>query len=458
METVYTLLIFSVLVLLIVAPQFVKYRKHEKESREKYAKVVKSGLIAPVTLHPHINLEWCIGCASCVDVCPMHVLGIVNGKVALIAGLKCIGIALCEEVCPVDAIKMDFGVPKVGEELPWTDDNYQTNIPGLYIVGELGGMGLIKVALDQSMKAVAHAVAAKRTCAPEGYEILVVGAGPAGFGAACKSQALGVKYVVLEQDVFGGTIRHYPKQKLVMTSPVELPLYGPFKKTELFKEEVLEVYDEIHAKFKLNVLEKRKVDSVLKTEKGFEVKCGSETIIAANVLLALGRRGSPRKLNVPGEAELGKVMYRLIDAGTYQNKHILVVGGGDSAVEAAMGLATQPGNVVTLSYRRETFLRIKEGNETRIAEFVKTQRVKTIFNSDVTLIEPETITIVEKGKPPEKLKNDFVWVFAGGELPNELLRKLGVKFRTMDPAPTDAKKTEEKPADAKPAVVKAIAA
>jgi len=353
----------------------------------------------------------------------------VNGKVALVAGLKCIGIAYCEEVCPVGAIRMDFGEPVVGQELPWTDDSHQTVVPGLYIIGELGGMGLIKVAIDQGKKAIEHAFASKRERDPQGFDVLIVGAGPAGLGAACQAKALGLRYIVFEQDVFGGTVAHYPKAKLVMTSPVEIPLYGVLKKAEFLKEEVVEVFNGIRKKLNLNVFEKHKIDSIVKTERGFEVKSGNKMAIAANVMLAMGRRGSPRKLNVPGEAELGKVMYALVDAGTYTNKQILVVGGGDSAVEAAMGLASQKGNVVTLSYRRESFPRIKEMNDVRINEFIKSKKINAIFNSEVTEIEQGSVTIAEKGKSPQKIKNDFVFVFAGGELPNGLLKKLGVSFR-----------------------------
>ncbi len=429
MESVLTYAIFLLLTAAIGVPYWIKHLKHQREAAKKYDSAVKSGLVAPVTLHPHIDLDLCVGCKSCVDVCPMHVLGIVNGKVALVAGLKCIGIAYCEEVCPVGAIRMDFGEPVAGQELPWTDDDRQTVVPGLYIIGELGGMGLIRVAIEQGAKAVEHAFAAKRERDPQGFDLIIVGAGPAGIGAACKAKELGLRYIIFEQDTFGGTVAHYPKAKLVMTSPVTIPLYGPLKKPELLKEEVVTIFTSIKEKLDLNVFEKHKVDSITKTERGFEVKSGNKMAIGASVMLAMGRRGSPRKLNVPGEAELGKVMYALVDAGTYNNKHILVVGGGDSAVEAAMGLASQAGNVLTLSYRRDSFPRIKEMNDVRIKEFIKSKKINMIFNSEVKEIEPDSVTIVEKGKNPEKIKNDFVFVFAGGELPNAMLKKMGVSFR-----------------------------
>jgi putative YpdA family bacillithiol system oxidoreductase len=331
----------------------------------------------------------------------------------------------------VSGITLGFGAPKQGQEIPFYNENYETNIPGLYIVGELGGIGLIKNAVAQGIRAIDDVLQNKRHRPPDGYDVAIVGAGPAGLASALACQANNLRYVVLEQDEIGGTVLHYPRQKLVLTSPVDLPLYGRLKVSEISKEELLAVWQDIVARFKLQIRTHHKVESVTGHGAGFAVTAKGETFTAGSVLLAIGRRGSPRKLGVPGE-NLSKVMYRLMDAESYIRKHALVVGGGDSAVEAAIGLASQPGNTVTLSYRREDFVRLKEKNEKRIKEFMKSQKVRAIFNSSVIEIKPDSAVIQEAEKILHNVQNDFTFVFAGGELPTELLKRAGVKLRTSD--------------------------
>jgi len=427
MEHLYTYMIFFLLLGVLAVPYWIRVAKNRRESEAKFRKHTQGGSLTPVTLHPHIDLANCIGCGNCVAVCPENVLALVDGRAMIINGLKCVGHALCAEVCPVQAITLGFGTPKQGMEIPYYDDNYQTNVEGLYVVGELGGVGLIKNAVNQSIKAISHLATKKRNAANE-YDAVVVGAGPAGMAAALALHAEKLRYVVLEQDSIGGTIYHYPRQKLVLTSPVNLPLHGTLKASEISKEELLDAWQEIVKGFKLNILTNHKVDGIERLASGFLVKAGGKDWKATNVLLAIGRRGSPRKLGVKGE-EQPKVAYRLIDTKSYQHKHILVVGGGDSAVEAAVGLASQSGNTVTVSYRREAFVRLKEKNEERINEMMKTNKVKVSFNSNVGEIRARTVTLVGPDGTTSEIPNDFVFIFAGGELPTELLKKAGVRLR-----------------------------
>jgi thioredoxin reductase (NADPH) len=431
METLYTIAIFVVLVLAVALPYWLRHARRQGEAAKKLEKSVKSGLIAPVTLHPQFDLTNCIGCAGCVRTCPEDVLGIVNGRPAIISGMKCIGHGLCAEACPVGAITLGFGTPRQGQEIPYYDDNHETNVPGLYIIGELGGMGLVKNAVSQGLKAVEHVARRKDMHTPEGYDVVIVGAGPAGMAAALACKAKNLKYVVLEQDEIGGTILHYPRQKLVLTAPVELPLYGRLKVSEIEKEELLGIWFEIVRKFQLNILIHHKVESISKAQNTFAVISKGATFHAANVMLALGRRGSPRKLGVSGE-HLTKVMYRLIEAESYKNKHLLVVGGGDSAVEAAVGLARQRGNTVVISYRREDFMRLKDKNEKNVKEMIAAGKVRVIFNSNVLEIKPDSVIVQESEKIIHNIPNEFVFVFAGGELPTELLKRAGVKLRTSE--------------------------
>lgn len=431
METVYTGLIFSLLLAVTAVPYWLKVRKHKNASENKFEKNAKAGILQPVTLHPHIDLNTCIGCSSCVQICPENVLGMVRGKAAIVSGMKCVGHSLCEEVCPVGAITLRFGTPGQGMEIPYYNDQYESNIENLYIVGELGGIGLIKNAVTQAVNAVMDIVGkGKREHSLE-YDLLIIGAGPAGLAAALAAQEQQLRYAVLEQDEVGGSILHYPRKKLVLTSTVDLPLYGKLKASEISKEELLELWSSVINKHKLKIFTQQKVVAITKVNNGFSVETNSKTYSSSGVIMAIGRRGSPRKLGVPGE-ELPHVMYKLIEAESYKNSNVLIVGGGDSAVEAAIALASQQDNTVTISYRRDEFVRLKEKNELRIKELIASGKVKAIFNSHVEEIRSDSVFLRQDAHASVELPNEFVFVFAGGELPGELLKKIGIKLRTNE--------------------------
>jgi putative YpdA family bacillithiol system oxidoreductase len=266
---------------------------------------------------------------------------------------------------------------------------------------------------------------------PGVYELLIVGAGPAGISASLRAIESKLNYVTLEQDEIGGTVAKYPRQKLVMTSPVEFPMYGKFKKTELSKENLLAFWDMVLNRADFNCVTREKVEQIAKAEDGiFTVKSANNQYRARAVILALGKTGTPRKLGVPGE-ELPKVMYRLIEVDHYVNKKILVVGGGDSAVEAAMGLATQVGNKVTLCYRGTQFSRIKDRNSKRIEECMRSGKVEVLFETNPKEFKPESVILDVKGTVRE-IPNDYVWIFAGGVPPYDFLKKIGIRFGMHD--------------------------
>ncbi len=391
----------------------------------------------PKSQHPHIDPTYCIGCGTCTTVCPEgDVLAMVGGKAALVNGYKCIGHSLCAEACPVGAITMVMASPSMAADMPYLTPEYEASIPNLFIAGELGGLALIKNAVNQGSSCVdtiaSRIRAADRAAATQDmYDVVIVGAGPAGISASLRAIQHKLKYVTLEQDEIGGTVAKYPRQKLVMTSPVEFPMYGKFKKTELSKENLLAFWDMVLNRSDFNCITSEKVQ---------EIKTGDDglfTLVSANrqyrsraVVLALGRTGTPRKLVVKGE-ELPKVMYRLIEADHYVNKNILVIGGGDSAVEAAMGLAQQSGNRVTLSYRQEHFGRIKERNSKRIADCMRSGKINVLFRSNPVEFKPESVVLDVNGERRE-IPNDFVWIFAGGTPPFEFLKKMGVRFGVHD--------------------------
>jgi thioredoxin reductase (NADPH) len=410
-------------------------KKREARAREaaEKGKLFSEG---PKAQHPHIDNNYCIGCATCTTVCPEgDVLAMIGGKAVIVNGHKCIGHGLCAEACPVGAITMVMASPGMAADMPQLTPEFETTVPGMFIIGELGGLALIKNAVNQGRECV-DTITARLRAKPAPlvagvHDILIVGAGPAGISASLRAIENMLNYLTLERDEVGGTVAKYPRQKLVMTSPVEFPMYGKFKKLQLSKENLLAFWDMVLNRADFNVSTGEKVEDIQKGPDGiFTVITGTNQYRSRNVILALGKSGDPRKLGVKGE-DLPKVMYRLIEADHYINKKILVIGGGDSAVEAAMGLANQAGNQVTLSYRSERFSRIKERNAKRIEDCMKSGKIRALFNSNPIEFKPESVIIDVAGKPQE-IPNDFVWIFAGGTPPTAFLKKIGVGFGSRD--------------------------
>ena len=413
------------------------YLKSLKVREEKAQKSAEKGKLmseGPRAQHPHIDVNYCIGCQSCTHVCPEgDVLAMLGGKAAIVNGYKCIGHSLCAEACPVGAITMVMASPSMSADLPRLTPEFETNVTNLFIAGELGGLALIKNAVNQGRECIdtiARRFASAASVDKDVHDVVIIGAGPAGISASLRAIEKKLKFVTIEKDEVGGTVAKYPRQKLVMTSPVEFPMYGKFEKLQLSKENLLAFWDMVLNRADFNAVTGEKIENIQKVGDVFTVTSAHNHYRARAVVLALGRAGDPRKLGVKGE-ELPKVMYRLIEADHYVNKKILVIGGGDSAVEAAMGLARQVGNEVTLSYRQAQFSRIKGRNAKRIEQDMGAGKVKVLFNSSPVEFKPESVVLQANGQTQE-IANDFVWVFAGGTPPNDFLKKIGVEFGAKD--------------------------
>jgi len=440
MDSLFTWLIVGLVLGFFLLRYWRAHRRNEEEAR---ASAARGALFSdgPKAQHPKIAADQCIGCGACITVCPEgDVLALVNGKATIINGHKCIGHGLCADQCPVGAITMVMAKPSSGADVPALNEQHETNIDNLFIAGELGGLALIKNAVNEGREiidVIADRVGNRSSRpADDVLDVVIVGAGPAGISASLRAAEHNLSALTLERETVGGTVSKYPRQKLVMTSPVEFPTYGRFNKLALSKEDLLAFWQKVINRTDLNIRTSEGVEAVRKGADGLFLTRTAQTEYRSRaVVLALGRAGTPRKLGVPGE-ELPHVLYRLIEADHYTDKNILIVGGGDSAVEAAMGLAHQADNKVTLSYRKSEFSRLKERNSKRIEEYMQSRKLDVLFNSIPTEFRVGSVSI-EVGGEIRELPNDFVWIFAGGTPPSEFLKAAGISFGSID--------TEERP-------------
>jgi len=403
-------------------------KSHAQLSEQIYEKNLKAGLTEPASLHPMIDRSLCIGCASCVDACPEgNILGVIGDKAELINPTKCIGHGACKAACPVDAINLVFGTATRGVDIPMVDENFETNIPGIFIAGELGGMGLIRNAIEQGRQAIEY-IAKKNRGSGGGIDVVIVGAGPSGFSASLGAMEKKLRAVTIEQESLGGTVAHYPRGKVVMTSPANLPMVGKVRIGKTTKEYLLSFWTEVAEKTSVKINYEERMETIQPTDNGFVVKSNRATYITRNVLLCIGRRGTPRKLGVPGE-QLPKVVYRLIDPEQYRNQHVLVVGGGNSALEAATSIADEQGTTVTLSYRSAAFSRAAEENRDKVEEMRKQGRLQVVLHSNVKNVTENTVLLDQNGEQMD-IPNDAIIVSAGGLLPTPFLKKMGIIVET----------------------------
>ncbi len=426
------IIIYSIVGLLILLTVYLYVRALKRNSKkvEEKIKIAKiEGLHDPVSLHPEIDVNTCIQSGACIEACPeKEIIGIRNGKATLINASRCIGHGACFHACPVEAISLVIGTEKRGVDLPHVKRDFETNVPGIYIAGELGGMGLIKNSVEQGKQAVNNIVKSVSKAKEREYDLIIIGAGPAGISATLEAKRQGLKTITLEQDTLGGTVFSFPRSKIVMTSPMDLPLFGKVKLTETKKSELLSLWEKVLKQNDITIQENTKVESISKTGELFKVLVqNGDEYIGKSVLLAIGRRGTPRKLNVPGE-QLEKVAYRMLEPENIVDKNVLVVGGGDSAIEAALALANQ--NNVVLSYRGESFGRIKIKNSEKIQKAIADKTIDVKFNTNVLNIATENISLSLPGNETLIIPNDLVYIFAGGELPTQFLQKAGIEITT----------------------------
>jgi thioredoxin reductase/ferredoxin len=400
-------------------------------------------------LHALVRADTCVGCGACVTACPVPGAIRLEGKLALVDKGLCEGHGECVKACPVGGILLSSGAAVQRVEAPdLTLDFESRDVPGLFVVGELGGRGLIKNAINEGKLAVEH-VARELTRAARGpgvgapvpagddvYDLVVVGSGPAGLSAGLEARRSNLRCVVLEQGDLSDTIHRYPRHKLLLAEPVRMPLYGDLWVADASKEALLKVWRTVIASTGLDVRTGQRVTDVRRRAAHFEVVTEGAVWRSRCVVLAMGRRGTPRRLEVPGE-ELPKVFYDIVEMEVFVESRMLVVGGGDSAVESAVGLASQKGTEVTLSYRGDDFTRVKERNQAKLAAEEERGRVRVVRRSRVREIRAADVVLDVDGRPRE-LANDYVVVRAGGDPPFAFLERVGVRIVTKEIALTVA--------------------
>lgn len=390
----------------------------------------------PPSLYPRINTEVCICTGACIDACPERdVIGIVGGIPRLVRASACVGHADCLRSCPVSAIELVLGSPERAVEVPVVTGSFETTVPGLYVAGEITGIGLIHNALAQGRQAARAALddLGPGDCA---NELVVIGAGPAGIGAALEARQRGARCTVFEKAELGGTIQSYPRQKIVMSAPFDLPGLGKIKLRRTSKEALLELFEDVIRRAELAIVERAEVTAIRAIAGGFRIETTACTTTARRVVLAIGRRGTPRHLGVPG-GELPHIVYGLTDPARHAGEHVAVVGGGDSAVEIALALAEQPGTSVTLIHRGDDFGRCKPDNQ-RAIDLAHAERRLTVWLGTTVRSVTATDLAISAPHGPRTVPASLIVCCLGAELPSRWLRGLGIALRELRGEPLHA--------------------
>jgi thioredoxin reductase (NADPH) len=379
---------------------------------------------------PIIHQDLCIGCSACVNACDQKVLSIVAGKSTVTNLAACNGASVCAEVCPTGACQLTGGGAARRVEVPEIGADFETNVKGIYAVGELGGIGLIKNAVNEG-QLVVQRIKSKHVKQDGILDLIFVGAGPAGLSGSLAAKEAGLSAMVFEQGAFADTIRRFPNKKIVMAEPVRVPMYGSLWISDAPKETLLSVWQTIIQSAQIQIHENEQVTGVARENGFFRVVTPKGVYRSQKVVLAIGKRGSPRKLEAKG-SEHPKVMYALTDAAQYSRARILVVGGGDSAAEAAIGLSNQEGNEVTLSYRKKEFARLKDKNRQALERVIGEGKVRFVPGSQVAEVTEKEVVLEREDRQRERLANDHLFALLGGTSPNAFLQTLGIRIVTKE--------------------------
>ena len=316
-------------------------------------------------------------------------------------------------------------------ERPYLKKHNESNIPGLFVIGDLAGAPVIKYAMSQGYEVIEHIMTlpdGQGSRDAELYDVVIIGAGAAGLNAALQAKERGLRSVVLEKEQIANTVENFPEGKWVYAEPDSQPPKGKLWLDGASKEELTRRWHQIIQQNKLDLRTMEGVTGCERKDGIFHIKTDKGTYRAKRVVLATGQRGNPRKLEVPGE-EREHVYHRLYSPRKYKNEKILVVGGGNSAVEAALTLSEQ--NTVALSYRGSEFSRLFKDNERLLKEAIAAGRIQPLLNSNVVELGAHEAKLrIKRGGSEEtrQIPYDHAFVLIGADIPREFLKSLGIRM------------------------------
>ncbi|MEZ4402559.1 MAG: NAD(P)-binding domain-containing protein [Kofleriaceae bacterium] len=402
----------------------------DRKNRRRHFQTVVAPRVELPLLHS-INDDRCIGCEACVAVCPTNVLELLNHKVIVARFSDCVQCEQCANKCPTTALVMyrEGTVPST-LTVPELDEHFQTGVPGQYLIGEVAGKPLVKNAANLGRAVVEHIAndLGQPSADPALFDVLIVGSGPSGLSAGLTAHMRGLRSVILEKEhVISATVARYPKGKHFMAEPSMAPNLSYLPVFDASKEELVAAWQQVVDAVQLPIKRGEAVESIKRGDDGvFTVTSTVGVYRARTVVLSTGLRGKPRLLTVPG-ANLEKVQSRLDDPDAFAGQHALVVGGGDSALEAATSLV-DAGATVTLSYRSDSFSRAKQANQKRVAELERAGRLTVWFKSNVKAFTPTEVTVKLADGTERTIPNHQAFVLIGADTPVAWLEGLGVRF------------------------------
>jgi len=337
--------------------------------------------------------------------------------------------------------------PQRSREVPAIDDTYQTNIPHLYIVGEAAGTASINLAMRSGRQVIEAISNELRTipplARPDVCDVVIVGCGPAGLGATATAKAAGLNYVNLEKMTPASTLRSYPRAKFVQATPIDIVEYGSFfLEGDNSREELIALWEKVIAQAGLRINEREEVVDIRREGDWFLVRTARGSLFRGRcVVLAIGVRGNPRHLSLPGDTP-SRVFYSLIEPEEFRKRKILVVGGGNAGSEVVQALAAeQLGNTVSYSFRSPVLTNVTRENAEKISALQQSQRITVYPASALREIRPASVVLepvksrAQVDTPPSvaptlpfELDNDAIFAMIGAELPTSFLKSIGIKM------------------------------